>query len=263
MSACPDKAMLLQGLVDGELDAVNAAACEAHLKVCDACNAEYLRLLALRRELTAPGVAHAAPERLRANIEAMLAAEDASSAAPQPRPTRRSGRAGAFWAAGGAGGLLAATLTVMFVVPQVTQAGVERQLVANHVRSLMANHLTDVATSDQHVVRPWFNGKVDIAPPVPELAAEGFPLVGGRLDYVDGHVAPAIVYKRRLHTVNLFVWPAAGPLANQDRSARRDGYSLVEWTSGGLRFAAVSDIEPADLQRFKAAFVSRSSEPSH
>jgi anti-sigma factor RsiW len=259
MSPCPDKAMLLQGLVDGELDAINAAACEAHLKVCDACNAEYLRLLALRREVTAPGVAHAAPERLRASIEAMLAAESAPAAIETPRPIRRA----VPWAAGGFGGLLAATLAVMFVIPQVTQAGVERQLVANHVRSLMANHLTDVATSDQHVVRPWFNGKVDIAPPVPELAAEGFPLVGGRLDYVDGHVAPAIVYKRRLHTVNLFVWPAAGPLANQDRSARRDGYSLTEWTSGGLRFAAVSDIEPADLQRFKAAFVSRSSEPSH
>jgi anti-sigma factor RsiW len=161
------------------------------------------------------------------------------------------------------GGLLAATLAVMFVVPQVTEAGIERQLVASHVRSLMVGHLTDVATSDQHVVRPWFNGKVDIAPPVPELAAEGFPLVGGRLDYVDGHVAPAIVYKRRLHTVNLFVWPADGRLLNEARTARRDGYSLVEWTSGGLRFAAVSDIEPADLQRFKAAFVARASEPSH
>ena len=259
MSACADKATLLQGLVDGELDAVNAAACEAHLKVCDACNAEYLRLLALRRELGAPGVAHAAPERLRANIEAMLATESTPAAVETPRPIRRA----APWAAGGVGGLLAATLAVMFVVPQVTQAGVERQLVASHVRSLMVNHLTDVATSDQHVVRPWFNGKVDIAPPVPELSADGFPLVGGRLDSVDGHVAPAIVYKRRLHTVNLFVWPAEGRLENENRTARREGYSLVEWTSGGLRYAAVSDIEPADLQRFKAAFMARSSEPSH
>lgn len=258
MSACPDKAMLLHGLVDGELDAVNAAACEAHLKVCDACNVEYLRLLALRRELVAPGVAHAAPERLRANIEAMLAAEE-----PPAHAVRRTAPRLGLAAAGGLGGLLAATLAVMFVVPQITEAGVERQLVGNHVRSLMVGHLTDVATSDQHVVRPWFNGKVDIAPPVPELAAEGFPLVGGRLDYVDGHVAPAIVYKRRLHTVNLFVWPAEGRLANEDRAARRDGYSLVEWTSGGLRFAAVSDIEPADLQRFKAAYIARSSEPSH
>jgi anti-sigma factor RsiW len=258
MSACPDKAMLLHGLVDGELDAINAAAFEAHLKICEACNAEYLRLLALRRELAAPGVSDAAPERLRANIEAMMAAE----AAPEPAP-RRAARSAAYAAAGSLGTLLAATLAVMVVAPQVTEAGVERQLVASHVRSLMANHLTDVATSDQHVVRPWFNGKVDIAPPVPELAAEGFPLVGGRLDYLDGHVAPAIVYRRRLHTVNLFVWPAEGRLLNGGRTARRDGYSLVEWTSGGLRFAAVSDVEPADLQRFKTAFVARSSEPPH
>ena len=129
---------------------------------------------------------------------------------------------------------------------------------ASHVRSLLANHLTDVATSNQHVVRPWFNGKVDIAPPVPELAPQGFPLVGGRLDYIGGRVVPAIVYKRRLHTVYLFVWPAEGRLLNETRSVRRDGYSLAEWTQGGLRFAAVSDIEPAELQQFKAAFTANS-----
>jgi anti-sigma factor RsiW len=258
MSACPDKAMLLQGLLDGELDAVNAAACEAHLKTCEGCDAEFRRLQALRETLTAPGVAHVAPERLRAGIEAMLAAE----AAPAPRRRARL----APWMAGGVGGvggLLAAGLAVMLVVPQVTEAGVERQLVASHVRSLMANHLTDVATSDRHVVKPWFNGKADVAPPVPELAAEGFPLVGGRLDYVDGHVAPAIVYSRRLHTVNLFVWSTSGRLPAGTRAVQRDGYSLVEWSEGGLRFAAVSDIDPGELRQFKAAYVAHASEPPH
>jgi anti-sigma factor RsiW len=120
-----------------------------------------------------------------------------------------------------------------------------------------------VATSDQHVVRPWFNGKVDVAPPVPDLTAQGFPLVGGRLDYIDGHVAPAIVYRRRLHTVNLFVWSAQGRLFNAARTIRRDGYTLVEWTAGGLRYAAVSDIDPADLLRFKAAYQAHSPDPSH
>jgi len=104
------------------------------------------------------------------------------------------------------------------------------------------------------VVKPWFNGKVDIAPPVPELADQGFPLVGGRLDYIDGHVAPAIVYKRRLHTVNLFVWPAGGRLNQGVRTLRRDGYSLVEWTEGDLRFAAVSDIDLAELKAFRRAY---------
>jgi len=258
MSACPDKSLLVQGLADGELDAVNAAACEAHLKTCEACNSEYLRLLALRDELNTPGVAHRAPERLRANIEAMLEAETGPA-----RAQRRAARTAGYATAGGLGALLAASLTVMVVLPQMAESAMERQLVASHVRSLLANHLTDVATSDQHVVRPWFNGRVDIAPPVPQLADQGFPLVGGRLDYIDGRVTPAIVYKRRLHTVNLFVWPAEGRLLNGGRTMRRDGYSLVEWSSGGLRFAAVSDIDPADLQAFKIAYTAHSPDPSH
>ncbi|THD58325.1 anti-sigma factor [Phenylobacterium sp.] len=255
MSACPDKTPLLHGLLDGELDAVNAAAFEAHLKTCEACNAEYLRLLALRGELATPEVSHRAPERLRSNIEAMLAAEAEPAPAPAPKALRRAG-----WTAGGAlGGLLAAGLAVMIVIPQMSAAAMDRQLVAGHVRSLLANHLTDVATSNQHVVRPWFNGKVDIAPPVPELADQGFPLVGGRLDYLDGRVTPAIVYKRRLHTVNLFVLPAGGAGFQGERTARRDGYSIVEWTAGGLRYAAVSDIDLNDLKLFRQTFIAHAS----
>ena len=160
-------------------------------------------------------------------------------------------------------GSMAGVVAGMLVAPQVTEAGIDRQLVASHVRSLMANHLTDVATSDRHVVKPWFNGKADIAPPVPELSEQGFPLVGGRLDYIDGHVAPAIVYSRRLHTVNLFVWSAAGRPRAGTRTVQRDGYSLVEWTSGTLRFAAVSDIDPADLRQFKVAYVTHASDTPH
>jgi anti-sigma factor RsiW len=258
MSACPDKAMLIHGLLDGELDAVNAAACEAHLKTCEDCNAEYQRLAALREALAAPGVAHRAPERLRANIEAMIASE----AAPRPQP-RRAGRTTGYAATGALGALMAAGLAVFVVLPQMTDNGLERQLVASHVRSLLANHLTDVATSDQHVIRPWLNGKVDVAPPVPELAAEGFPLVGGRLDYIDGRVAPAIVYRRRAHTVNLFVWPDDRRAFNGTKTVRRDGYTVVEWSAGGLRYAAVSDIDSGDLQHFKAVFEAHSPDPSH
>jgi anti-sigma factor RsiW len=249
MSGCPDRALLLQGLLDGELDAANAAACEAHLKACAGCHAEFRRLQALREAVSGPGIAHRAPERLRFAIDAMIDEKAAPAAAPVGTIRRI-----APFAASGLGGALAATLAVMLVLPQLAESGVERQLVASHVRSLLANHLTDVATSNQHVVKPWFNGKVDIAPPVPELAEQGFPLVGGRLDYIDGHVAPAIVYRRRLHTVNLFVWPAEKGRLSPDRSVRRDGYSLVEWSEGGLRFAAVSDIDLADLKAFRQAY---------
>ena len=250
MNACPDRALLLQGLLDGELDAANAAACEAHLKSCEACHAEFQRLQALRAALAAPGVAHPAPARLRAAVGAIIEGAAAPAAARPSHPIRRL----APFAATGLGGALAAGLVVMLVLPQMAETGVDRQLVASHVRSLQANHLTDVATSDQHVVKPWFNGKVDVAPPAPELAKEGFPLVGGRLDYIDGHVAAAIVYRRRLHTVNLFVWPGDQRPLHVTRTVRRDGYSLVEWTEGDLRFAAVSDIDLADLKAFRQAY---------
>jgi anti-sigma factor RsiW len=259
MSPCPDKTILLQGLIDSELDAVNTAACEAHLKTCTSCHAEYLRMLALREAVGAPSVTHRAPERLRANVEAMLAeAESANLSAARPTRPRMSA-----WNLGGAGGLVAAGFGILMVLPQIADNGLERQLVASHVRSLLANHLTDVATADQHVVRPWFNGKVDVAPPVPQLADQGFPLVGGRLDYIDGRVAPAIVYRRRLHTVNLFAWPADERLFNGAKTVRRDGYTVEEWTAGGLRYAAVSDVDPGDLKLFKAAFEAHSPDPSH
>ena len=125
-------------------------------------------------------------------------------------------------------------------------------IVSSHVRSLIGTHLLDVPSLDQHTVKPWFNGKIDFAPPVPELSSYGFPLAGGRLDYVNGRTVPALVYRRRLHTINLFVWPAT---AASDRRVQKDGYSLDEWSEGGLRYAAVSDISPSELDQFRQAFV--------
>jgi anti-sigma factor RsiW len=136
-------------------------------------------------------------------------------------------------------------------------AGLQDELVASHVRSLLATHLTDVATSDRHVVKPWFNGKVDFAPPVIELADQGFPLAGGRLDYIHGRVVAAVVYRRRQHVINLFVWPADINRPTPFAPGRRDGYSLARWTQDGLQFWAVSDIEPAQLQEFRALFAAR------
>ena len=251
MTACPDRAILLQGLFDGELDAANALECEAHLKTCPACHVEFQRMQAVRDAVGQAGV-HRAPQALRARIEASL---EAATEIPAP-PRRRSPPVA--WALGAGGAALAASLAVVVVGPQLAGSGMDSQLVASHVRSLLADHLIDVATSDQHVVKPWFNGKVDFAPPVPELADRGFPLAGGRLDYIGGRVTPAIVYHRRLHTVNLFAWPGGGIGGPGVRTVRRDGYSLVEWSQGGLRFAAVSDIDLGDLKQFQAAFSERS-----
>jgi len=251
MTACSDQTMRLHGLIDDELDAVNALACEAHVMTCEACHAEFLRLGRLRDAVRTPGVAHTAPASLRARIDQSL-----RDAAAQPA-RRRPGRA-ATWVASGGIGAIAASLAIVVLEPTFMDSRVENELVASHVRSLLANHLTDVQTSDKHVVKPWFNGRIDFSPPAPDLADQGFPLAGGRLDYVEGRVVPAIVYHRRLHTINVFVWPAAGHDLTATRTFRREGYSLAEWKHGDLEFWAVSDIDATELRQFQAAFVGRS-----
>lgn len=245
MAACVDQELLLGGLVDGELDAANTAMVEAHVARCEACREELERLQAVRNLLQLDGVRDRAPESLARRIAA--APELASKAANENRvPT---------WLAPGVAGALAASLAMVSLMTPATTAAVDQELVSSHVRSLQPGHLTDVQTTNQHIVKPWFNGRIDFAPPVPELADKGFPLVGGRLDSIDGKTVPAIVYKRRLHTVNLYVWPAK---ESGERSFVKDGFAVREWTRNGLRFAAVSDIPAAELEQFEQLFVQRS-----
>ncbi len=243
MSACPDKEMLLHGLLDGELDAANTAAVEAHLKTCPGCAEAFRGLQGLSARLSAPGVAYRAPDALRARIEAM-------AATPEPKPRRL--RAAAPWALSGGFAALAATFAVMLSLPNT--AMLEDELVASHVRSTMEQHLVDVETSDRHTVKPWFNGRVDFAPPVVDLKDEGFPLVGGRMDYVDGRAVAAIVYRRNKHVVNLFVWKDRPGLLPERAPTAHAGYSIVHWTQNGLQFWAVSDVEARDLEAFHQAF---------
>lgn len=246
MSPCPDKALMLHGLLDGELDATNALALEAHLRTCPGCTAELERLQALGRLTRAPGVAYSAPSALADRIEASLGGAARRRGAPRLRTL-------APWGVSGAMAALAAGLALVMIQPGGHERAIEAEVIAGHIRSLQANHLVDVATSDRHTVKPWFNGKVDFAPPVIDLASAGYPLAGGRLDYLHGRTVAALVYRRRQHAINLFVWRSASG-ERLSGEAARDGYDVVYWTKGGLEFWAVSDVDAKDLEAFARAY---------
>ena len=243
--SCPDKEPMLHALLDGELDAANASALEAHLKTCPGCAARLAAFRALHERLAEVPRA-AAPDTLRRGIDAMIAAESRRSAPKAPRP--------GFWSGWLAAGAFAAVAASLVVAPLATGPSLPQQLADSHVRSLQANHLVDVLTSDRHVVRPWFNGKIDYAPPAPDLVAQGFPLVGGRLDYADGRTIAAIVYRRRAHVINLFVLPVRKGIALPRLGPAPGGYSMLHWTDHGLSYWAVSDVEPGELKGFREAF---------
>ena len=247
MPACADQEMLLGGLVDNELDAANIAMVEAHVARCEDCRRELARLRELRGLLRSDDVRYGAPEALAKKIAAM----------PALAPPRTSSDLHPLrWLAPGAVGAIAASLAMLMLLPSGTGSLVDREIISSHVRSLQPGHLTDVQTTNQHIVKPWFNGRIDFSPPVPELAGQGYPLAGGRLDSIDGKTVAAIVYHRRLHSVNVFVWPEQN---TADRSFAKDGFAVTEWSKAGLRFAAVSDIAPTELKQFEQLYQNHSS----
>ena len=245
MPACTDHELLLGGLLDNELDAANVAMIEAHVARCEGCRDELERLQALRGLLRSDNVRYGAPENLARRVAAMP--ELSLKAANDNRILR--------WLGPAVAGALAASLAMVTLLPPGADSVMDQEIVSSHVRSLQPGHLTDVQTTNQHIVKPWFNGKIDFSPPVPELADQGFPLAGGRLDSINGKTVAAIVYHRRLHTVNVYVWPARDAA---ERSFVKDGFAVKEWSRNGLRYAAISDIPPADLQQFHKLFEQRS-----
>ena len=240
--SCAEPRPLVQAYLDHELDVARSVEIEAHLAECRVCAAE---LAAGRRvrEALAEGLYRPAPDALAAKIRAR--ARRASSARAWRLPSL-------------AVSLAAAALAAWIVIPSIAgrSVGPMDDLVAAHVRSLMVDHLTDVASTDRHTVKPWFEGKLDFSPMVVDLADHGFPLVGGRLEYVDGRAVAALVYGRQRHFVNLFVFPQAGADA-APRSVSRRGFHIVEWRRAGMSYAAVSDLNAADLADFAELFRQR------
>lgn len=243
---CDDIRPLLSGLLDGELDAANALRCETHLVTCAACRAAYDELAALQSAIRATPLAYPPPPGFETRVRGALRR--------QAGPSRASpGSLARLWSGPLIGALAASLIGVVALQPRGPD--LPGEVVSGHVRSLMASHLTDIAASSHHVVRPWFAGRLDFAPPVYDLAAQGYPLVGGRVDYLGGRPVAALVYRRGPHLINLFVWPQTHQgltLPALPPPAARDGFNLRHWTHAGMTCWAVSDLNGAELAQFEA-----------
>lgn len=250
---CRDARELLTAHVDGELRGREALDVARHVEDCAGCAATAARLTAMRRAVGGDATRFRASSALVQRVQASLAPASSREMAPAVAFWRRLAIAGAFATA------IAAAWGVGLVLtrPSADDAVVD-ELVASHVRSLLSGRAVDVASSDRHTVKPWFAGKVDYSPPVTDLAADGFPLVGGRVDYVQGRTATALVYRRNQHVIDLYVLPEGEGAAGSGVTAdSRQGFHVLHWARGGMSYWAVSDVEPAELARFREALSAR------
>ena len=241
---CDEAEILLHALIDGELDAGHAREVEDHIAGCAACAAELAAYRTMSKAIAGAGLRYTAPLALRRRIEASLPQSQA--------PSRRAVLRG--FAMGSAVSAIAATGLVAIVLRSDDEARIESEIVSAHLRSLQAGHLTDVISTDQHTVKPWFNGKLDVAPPVVDLTAQGFTLIGGRLDYVDARAIGAIVYRRRAHVINLFVAQAASAEPHTAKIETIQGFNIRRWSERGLNYWAVSDLAADELAEFGEKF---------
>jgi anti-sigma factor RsiW len=241
---CEAAQTLADAYIDGELDPAGRLEIERHLEECALCSEGYREHQALKRAVGAGELRFKAPAELQQRIRFALRREAQTETGPRTVPRR--------WFTAAAS-LAIAALALLFLLPWSRGKSddlVAREVLAGHIRSLMADHLADVPSSDQHTVKPWFDGKLDFSPPVKDLAAEGFPLVGGRLDYIDNRPAAALVYQRRKHFINVFIWPSASGAESGTKTSERNGYELFHWTRDGMTYWAVSDLEQSELRKF-------------
>ncbi len=247
---CDQAQNQLHGYLDGELDAISAANFEKHLETCPDCKQTLAAEESLHRSIQQAGLYERAPESLRIGILGNSKQQPAVRSFPAARvaPWR--------WLA-----VAAVVLLAVFIgwrQFQLNRGPGDAQLMAAsfvdaHLRSLQPGHLTDVESTDQHTVKPWFDGRIDFAPPVRDFANDGFPLVGGRLDVAGGKTVAALVYSRRKHIINVFV-EKAPPESNGNGAGESQGYHWLAWQQNGFSFCAVSDVAPADLAQLKQLF---------
>ncbi len=238
---------LIEPYLDRELDASQTADIERHLSECPECAATHRRLTSLQIDLRTFGPRYDAPGHLRSRV---LANVRKAAAITPIRPESRRWPTSA-WAVAATVLLVVSAGWNIMLVRSRNQPGVAEEIVSSHVRSLIGDHLLDVPSTDQHNVKPWFNGKLDYAPDVRDFAADGFPLVGGRVDYLDHRPVAALVYKRRQHVINLFVWPSGSPLSAPQGI---NGFNLVAWSGAGMNYCAVSDLNQPELRQFAGLY---------
>jgi anti-sigma factor (TIGR02949 family) len=267
---CEEATKLMDGYLDGELDPITSQRIEEHLRGCPACEQTYRANGALMRAMERATPYYKAPTELRERIQSSLREEIAEPPARKVvrdsqvlfrrrQPDLRTILLGTPWNwLALAAAIIFAAIITLNLMPRLQRPGNDQflatQLIAGHVRSLMANHLTDVASSDQHTVKPWLDARLDFAPAVVDLSSEGFPLIGGRLDYLDNRPVVALIYQRRKHFINLFVWPAAPDETRTPKTITRQGYQLLHWADSDFTYWAVSDVNEKDLQTFKQLF---------
>lgn len=243
--SCQQTHELIHGYLDGELDLVKSIEIEQHLAGCQICTQSYKGLRGLQSVVRNDAVRFQPPAGLEGRLRNALRHESE----PQLRPAILRWRwllAGALFASAV---IVIFSIAGMFARPSADDL-LAQEVVASHVRSLMADHLYDVPSSDQHTVKPWFDGKLDFSPTVKDLGQQGFNLNGGRLDYIGNRPVAALVYQRRQHPINLFIWPATEAPAMSQKALERQGYNLIRWSSGGMTYWAVSDLNLSELQQF-------------
>jgi anti-sigma factor RsiW len=242
---CAAARNLIDRFVDCELDGASSCELAEHLAECAACSSEHQAATDLQASIQRTVPRYSAPDPLRTRVQDALRAE----AAQRWRDIPWRGFAIA------ASVLLAASLAWNIALVRsrpATNDQIVSNLAGSHVRSLIAAHLLDIPSTDQHTVKPWFNGKLDFSPDVPDFKDRGFPLIGGRIDYIENRRAAVLVYQRRQHVINVFVWPSS---ADTSAAASRDGYHFLSWNRNGMSYWAVSDLNPTELSQFRNFFL--------
>jgi anti-sigma factor RsiW len=245
--SCQITQEFIHAYVDGELDLARSLEVEQHMQECQACASAYNNQTALRSAFKDSSLYHSAPARLEKRIRSSLRSEAKSEVGRRLFGWR--------WLPVGA---MALILVLAFVIwraaPGLRRSEDEilaQEIVSNHVRSLqLESHRADVISSDQHTVKPWFDGKLDFAPPVRDFASQGFPLIGGRLEYLNNRAVAALIYQRQKHYINLYIWPVDQSNAGGEIATKRQGYNLLHWASSGMNYWAVSDLNGVELHEF-------------